>query len=345
MSEPTTYDLVQDTRIKGVEDLVQTTYMPFQGPEFSYPVAHQPMDDNMWQYVTLGMGSGILDAGGQPYWLRDLSNQTDTAKLTVSTTTGTAQAILRGFYHRLNEDMTLSFPPVSITTIYRVVLEYDPARHKEPGGPIRIRVVKNPDWNGGRHYLPLWEVERGPNQLLSDATVRQVRPKVSPSITIDYWENRPDPHSQLWGTRMTLTHGEQRGETYIALGASEITGGPTNWTRAESEWVNTSYIPNYEYVGHGYRLARKKDGRTVRLRGRMSRTNGADFTQSDAGYWAMQLPEGWRPAREVRVPAVSRWGSPQFVNVVNISTGGEVRIFPGGTTGWVCLDGISFDVE
>ena len=314
--------------------------------EMSFPIAEKALNSLQWQAVSVATGSGIADRGGQPFWLRDLSNTTDSARLTVSTTTKTAEASIMGFFFQMKRDVTVPLPPVSSPTTYHVGLEFDPTRLKDATGPIRRVVHKNTiPYTGGKIYLPFWEVTRNPNQLLSDAKVVQKRPKVSPSITIDYWENRPDPRSQLWGTRMTLTHGEQRGETYIALGASEITGGPTNWTRAESEWVNTNYIPNYEYVGHGYRLARKKDGRTVRLRGRMSRTNGKDFTQSDAGYWAMQLPEGWRPAHEVRVPTVSRWGSPQFVNVVNISTGGEVRIFPGGTTGWVCLDGISFDVE
>lgn len=241
MSEPTTYDVIQDTRIKGVEDLVQTTYTPFQGPEFSYPVVHQPMDDEMWQTVTLGVGSGLLDVGGRPYWLRDLSDVTDTGRLTVSTTTGTAQAILRGFYHRLNQDMTLNFPPVSRKTVYQVVLEYDPLRHKEPGGPIRVRVLTSLDWSGGKHYLPLWDLERDPSQLLSQAKVTQRRPKITPTITVDRWENRPPEHTQLWGTRLFLSHGEQRGREYIAWGADEATGGPTRWEDITNPgWTNIS---------------------------------------------------------------------------------------------------------
>ena len=346
MSEPTQYDLVQDARLDAHERLITPQDRERYGVEYSFPVVGQQVSDDEFQQMMLSTAAGILDQGGRPFWLKNFDDASRTAQLTVSTTTKDAKAAINGFFYRLVQDMTISLPMPSTPTTYHVCLTYDPLGHGRQSGPISVQVYAgSPPYRDGLLHVELWTVECKPSQLLSDAKVVQKRPKVSPSITIDYWENRPDPRTQLWGTRMILTHGEQRGETYIALGASEITGGPTNWTRAESEWVNTNYIPNYEYVGHGYRLARKKDGRTVRLRGRMSRTNGKDFTQSDAGYWAMQLPEGWRPAQEVRVPTVSRWGSPQFVNVVNISTGGEVRIFPGGTTGWVCLDGSSFDVE
>lgn len=279
MSEPTTYDVIQDTRIKGVEDLVQTSYQPFQGPEFSYPVVHQPMDDEMWQYVTLGMGSGLLDVGGQPYWLRELSDVTDTGKLTVSKTTGTAQAILRGFYHRLNQDLTLNFPPVSQKTIYQVVLEYNPLRHKEPGGPIRVRVLTTLDWSGGRHYLPLWDVERDPSSLLSQAKVTQRRPKISPTIHVDRLEHRPDPRTQLWGAQCYVRYGDQMGETFIASGESEETGGPTKWTSLDNPpWKPITLTPAYTAaVPVQYRISRGY----IEMRG-LVRRKDSDFSTSGA---------------------------------------------------------------
>lgn len=272
MSQPTAYDLTQDVRIKGVEDLVQTNYQPFQGQEFSYPVVHQPMDDEMWQYVTLGVGSGLLDVGGQPYWLRDLSDVTDTGKLTVSKTTGTAQAILRGFYHRLNQDMTLKYPPVSSKTVYHTVLEYDPLRHKEPGGPIRVRVLTSLDWSGGKHYLPLWDVERNPSQLISKAKVTQRRPKIAPTTHVDRPEHLPDPRTQLWGAQCYVRYGDQMGETFIASGESEETGGPTRWDSLDNPpWKNITLAPAYTAaVPVQHRISRG----CIELRGLVRRNNG-----------------------------------------------------------------------
>lgn len=304
MSEPTAYDLVQDTRIQGVEDLVQTTYTPFQGPEFSYPVVHQPMDDEMWQYVTLGVGSGLLDVGGRPYWLRDLSDVTDTGKLTVSTTTGTAQAILRGFYHRLNQDLTLSFPPVSQKTVYQVVLEYDPLRHKEPGGPIRVRVLTSLDWSGGKHYLPLWDVERSPSSLLSQAKVTQRRPKISPTIHVDYPEGMPDPHTQLWGAQCYIRLGRYAGTTYVAAGASEETGGPTRWDNLTNPpWRTISLRGGMSHGGReaSYRIA----GGYVEFRGSVRKDSGSFSTSSPTiiGWTADELP----PFRTAVGASRGRW--------------------------------------
>lgn len=340
MSEPTTYDVIQDTRIKGVEDLVQTTYQPFQGPEFSYPVVHQPMDDEMWQQVTLGVGSGLLDVGGRPYWLRNLSDVTDTGRLTVSTTTGTAQAILRGFYHRLTQDLTLSFPPVSRKTVYQVVLEYDPLRHKEPGGPIRVRVLTSLDWSGGKHYLPLWDVERDPSSLLSQAKVTQRRPKIAPTITVDRWENRPPEHSQLWGTRLLLSHSDDRGREFIAWGSSDETGGPTDWVPVNGlVWRDLTLSGGRTYPGHGLKPQYAVTPQGVLFRGRIARTSG-DFTSTSSG-WPLGWPSGLyeeRPFFVFQPVAGSGNTSPSLGRISNNS--GSLELFTQQTMGWIDLGGV-----
>lgn len=346
MSEPTTYDLVQDTRIKGVEDLVQTTYTPFQGPEFSYPVVHQPMDDEMWQQVTLGVGSGLLDVGGRPYWLRDLSDVTDTGKLTVDTTTGTAQAILRGFYHRLNQDLTLSFPPVSQKTVYQVVLEYDPLRHKEPGGPIRVRVLTSLDWSGGKHYLPLWDVERNPSQLLSDAKVTQKRPKISPTIHVDYPESMPDPRTQLWGATCYIRYGDEAGATYVADGGSEETGGPTRWR--ELTTVTTIGKPSTDtYLWEDGRLER--DGKKRRAYGRVRRAGGSDFTPTSNGFQVWFLSEKDRPASSVGglfgVAVGGGSTNPVFAKVTMRSSENTIVLYPQGNSAFFDLNGFEWTVD
>ena len=338
MSEPTTYDLIQDTRIQGVEDLVQTSYQPFQGPEFSYPVVHQPMDDEMWQYVTLGMGSGVLDVGGQPYWLRDLSDVTDTGKLTVSKTTGTAQAILRGFYHRLNQDMTLNFPPVSSKTVYHVVLEYDPLRHKEPGGPIRVRVLTSLDWSGGKHYLPLWDVERDPSQLLSQAVVRKRRPKISPPFIVDYASDLPDASTQLWGAR---AYAYMEGEEHLAWGSNEA-GGPQGWTNLTNPpWKR---VTPHASLQHGGRPAewRFANGR-FEMRGSLKlKTGSFDTTRPNTLGWTggIEVPE----FNAVVAANRGRCG------VLRTQAGASVRDtfvldMPETGISWVLFDGISIPLR
>ena len=341
MSEPTTYDLIQDTRIQGVEDLVQTSYTPFQGPEFSYPVVHQPMDDEMWQYVTLGVGSGILDTGGFPYWLRELSDVTDTGKLTVDTTTGTAQAILRGFYHRLNQDMTLSFPPVSQKTVYHVVLEYDPLRHKEPGGPIRVRVLTSLDWSGGKHYLTLYRVTRDPSSLLTGATVERVRPRVAPTIYVRDETHKPDPEKQLWGTVCFVGN---TGGQYRVASASEAGGsGETlEWVPFHALFHQVGYGITYGYPGHGSQKAIAREGQRRILRGRWSRPDGQTFSPSSYGYLLWKLEEQDRPASEERrVVSGYNLAAPNL-GVVNITADGEVRFHPVTSTTWVDIGEISY---
>ena len=340
MSEPTTYDLIQDTRIQGVEDLVQTTYTPFQGPEFSYPVVHQPMDDEMWQYVTLGMGSGVLDVGGWPYRLTGLSDVTDTGRLSVATTTGTAQAILRGFYHRLNQDITLSFPPVSQKTLYQVVLEYDPLRHKEPGGPIRVRVLTSLDWSGGKHYLPLWDVERDPSQLLSQAKVTNRASKIAPVIICDYPDALPDPKTQLWGTICYIRHGMQAGRVYMAGGTSAPNGGPAEWELADKPvWQNITLRGGYGPAFQQPQWSLTSDG-AIQTRGSVKRLSGALITGRLENF-------GWLPASISFDGMTSTITGGTGSKVVRVETSGsrDLVYYTDDLMQWMSLDGFKAWVQ
>src|SRR5699024_7858947 len=88
-----------------------------------------------------------------------------------------SQAIVEGFYHRLDEDITLSFPAVTKRTTYYVTLQYDPLRTDMP---VQAKVVTSLDYSQGKNYLHLYNVTREPNQLLTDAAVRMIRPRVAP---------------------------------------------------------------------------------------------------------------------------------------------------------------------
>ena len=290
---PTQYDVIQDARIEDVESLVKNEYNPPSALEYSYPVVDQPMNDEMWQFVTLAFGNGIMDEGGQPYWLRNLNNATNTATLTTSTTTLTAQAVLRGFYHRLLRDLEISLPPVTVDTTYYVILQYDPVGHQQPTGPIKVKVVTQLDISLGKFYAVMWTVERKPNQLLTDAKVTQGRQKVAPTITVDGFTQLPEPRTVLWGTHAFVsgTTSKDRPGIYVASGASAETGAPTEWREANSTgWTNLT-------LGTGFVAAfstpqwRMKDG-YFEFRGSIKRSNDADFATGyvTLGWTGVEFP-------------------------------------------------------
>ena len=130
--------------IEELQELVGAkTYEPVDGPEFSCSAVGQAVDDEMWQYITLALGSGVLDTGGSPYLLTDARNNDNTMELRVSRFSGNAQAVLNGFYHRLIKNMRLTFEMPLVDTTYYVVLELNPLKAKSPEGPISVKVYPN----------------------------------------------------------------------------------------------------------------------------------------------------------------------------------------------------------
>lgn len=268
--------------------------------EISFPIAEKALNSLQWQAVSVATGSGIADRGGRPFWLRDLSNTTDSARLTVSTTTKTAEAGIMGFFFQMKKDVQVPLPPVTSTTTYHIGLEFDPTRLKDETGPIRRVVHKNTiPYTGGKIYLPLWEVTRKPNQLLSDAKVVQKRPKLSPQIHVDYPESMPDPRTQLWGTTCYIRLGDERGTRFVASGESEETGGPTRWDNITSpKWRPIalsgdlqpgSRRPEFRFA-NGY----------VEMRGFLDK--GAGFSTSSSTFI------GWTPNAEIPVFLVACGG-------------------------------------
>ena len=273
MADPTPEEL--QTQIDELRSLITTQYEPPTGTEYSYPVVNQPMNDEMWAYVTRGIGDGVLDEGGQPYWFRGRENVNNTVRITVSTTTNTAQAILKGFYHKLTADKTFTVPAVSKNTTYYFCLTYDPAASTSPGGPISLQMYAGtPPATMGRAHIVLWELDRKPNQLLTAAEYRRVRPKVSPTITVDSLTHLPDPAKVLWGTQCFVS---SEYAWFQAVGSSDETGGPTRWMDLTSpEWTESTSNA-FPWVGHGYRPMWRVRGDRVEFRGRVKRSDGSAF--------------------------------------------------------------------
>lgn len=352
MADPTEYDVIQDSRIEDLEQVVTTGSNPPDGSEYSYPVVNEPMSDEQWQYVTLANGNGILDTGGFPYNLvlngdESNTNSTNSMRLTVDEHTGTAQAIVRGFYHRLTQDKTLSFPGVTSTTTYYVVLRYDPIGHTEPGGPIKVDVVTSLDTTQGKHYVVLWTVTRRANQLLTDASIQRYRPRAAGSMYVWDESHKPDPGSVLWGSLCVVG---STGAIYRSAAESELDGGGDATKRA---WVPMSDVAirgdNQAYVspGHGARIGSTRIGELVVLEGRVVRANGNIFSSGTTnGYLIHILPERHRPARERRFITKSDGiGSSDRSAVVVVSSDGEVRAYPNQSCNWVAVDGCVFTVR
>ena len=339
MADPTPEEL--QTQIDELKSLITTQYEPPSGAEFSYPVVNQPMNDEMWQYVTLGLGDGVLDEGGQPYWLRGRENVNDTVKITVSTTRNTAQALLRGFYHRLTADKTFTVPAVSTTTTYHFCLTYDPAATTTPGGPISLQMYAGtPPTTMGRFHIVLWKITRTPSQLLTAATVERVRPKITPVITVDTTAHMPDAGSVLWGTRCLV---DDIKAEYRAGGASE--DGPRTWIPLADSYTRPD-TDLYKWAGAGSRPSSTRTGSLVVMEGRVVRTNGADFYASTTiGYAVYVLPESHRPSSERRFmtkgPGIN---SETKSATIVVSANGEVRAYPHADNSWVSIDGCAFTV-
>ncbi|SMY01043.1 hypothetical protein BSP239C_03173 [Brevibacterium sp. 239c] len=335
--------------IEELQELVSAEYAVPEGPEYSYPAVGQAVDDEMWKFITLALGSGILDDGGWPYWLRKLgtdseTNQANQMKLTVATTTETAQAVLQGFYHRLLKDMRLDFPmPLSDTTYY-VVLELNPLKARDPEGPISVKVYPNElNTESGREHLLLWTVGRKPNQLLTDATITRYRPRVAPTITVTRVGDLPDPATVLYGT-VAVVYDEK--DIVIARGANNAEGGATRWESLNDPEV--VYIrPDsgvYQWVGHGAKPGAVKIGQVVYLEGRLKRAGKYEGQNFNAGteYNVMNLPAELRPKSERRFLVKNSGLNAEHTSTVTIYQDGRVVVTPGYANAWIPFDGCTY---
>lgn len=261
--------------IEELQELVSAEYANPEGPEFSFPAVGQAVDDEMWKYITLALGSGVLDTGGWPYLLTDARNNDNTMELRVSTFSGNAQAVLNGFYHRLLQNMRLEFPMPGNETTYYVVLELNPLKADTSEGPISVKVYPNElNTESGRTHLILWKVTRKSNQLLTDASVEAVRPRVVSTHLVYTRDQLPDPGESLWGS-MYFVHATS--EILMAVGANQESNGPTRWKNLTSpEWVESTSVA-FPWAGHGEKPAHRVVGDRVELRGRVKRHNGTNF--------------------------------------------------------------------
>lgn len=273
-----------EVQVQELRELITTTYVPPSGDEFSYPIVGQPMNDEMWQWVTKGFGDGVLDLGDIPYGLSSFSNVTNTATLTVGKRTHTANSVVAGFYHQMSADMQVSLPAVSATTAYYVCVTYDPLGHSTPAGPVSVQTFTGaPPTTSGRRHNVLHKVTRRPNELLSDATVERVRQRIAPTLVFGSHDQLPKLGAAdapvLWGT-IAFIHGVRK-DILVAKGDGDE--GVTRWESVISPpWIDLVLSSGYRKLGSGdtqpaYRVV----GDMVEFRGQIERTNGAAFATGD----------------------------------------------------------------
>src|SRR5699024_2476191 len=124
------------------------------------------------------------------------TNQRNTLILRAGTS---SESIVEGFYHRLTEDLELPFPPVTTKTTYYVTITYDPRDFKT--NPVKIQVYPGtPPTSHDRVHVVLYKVERGPNQLLTQATVTRYRQYTAGLLSVQNENQLPDPRSVPAGT-------------------------------------------------------------------------------------------------------------------------------------------------
>lgn len=354
MADPTEYDLVQDEAIQELQDVVTVSANPIGGAEYSFPIPNYPVNQEQFQLLSLVSGNGVIDRGGRPYWLTGHGSDSETNAqnsmiLKVSNTVGRAEAVVAGYYHVLTQDKTISLPPVTSKTTYRICLTYDPREEEGRVGPVSIQVYDTePPTSSGRVHVVLWSVTRAPNQLLTEASVTRERPRIAPTTYVYYKDHLPDANTQLSGALCVVG---ETASTYRV--SSDDVGGEGNraWVNLTSPTWQPLRLANVrESAGHGYPLSYQIAGTTVKLRGHIRRSNGENFKQSlqsELSGWDLGiLPPEATPKYSVHaLNAVSAEANPKYAKIVIHPGTGIITAFVSADCSWISLDNIQFDLE
>ena len=313
--------------------------------EESFPMRDEPMTDEQWKQVTLGIGNGVLNEGGDPYRLTNINNATNQVTVNVSTTTGLAQAIVAGFYHRIDAPVVLDVPAVTRATTYWIVLEYSPLRLESSEPPVQLKVVTALDTSQDKQYLVLHKFYRRANELLTNANYRSVKPRISPTLQVRDESELPEPETVIRGT-VAVVHGDFPD---IKIAKADP-GKPVAWVSVLSgEWFGLKDHANTtNFAGSPKQM--KRTGPTRYLRGQFYRSSGA-YTTSSAGYIVANLADGDLPKRGMRFPVVpvvhgTGAGADADAYIAISNTNSEVRLYlTRGRCGRIDMGQISWDVD
>lgn len=328
--------------------------------EESFPIVDNPMSAAQWSAVTRGIGNGVLDEGGFPYRLifKSDANATNQGIIRCPTVEGKkyGQAIVDGFYHKYDSDLVLDFPAVTKETTYYVVLECVPTRAADGQPPVQAKVVTSLDYTQNKNYVHLYDVTRQPNQLLTDATVRMVRPRVAPVMVFTSTADMPVASKTLWGTLAIVHNGRANDDTalYMSMtGDDEESVNGWFWKRVYDPnangfvWDQKGDSGTYTSpAGEGFKRAIGRRQKRRKLRGRVGLISGNDFVK-DGEYrvFGTGVGSGDTPERvqafTTTVGGVS--GGIGFARV-EVRPDGDVVAWPSKNTAWISIDGIEWEV-
>lgn len=269
--------------------------------ETSFPVLELPLNDQQWKSVTLGIGDGVLDEGGDPYRLSNAENVGNTVRINVDSKKGYAHSILKGFYHKIDSYMVVTVPAVTAPTTYYIALVYDPLNKSKP---VALKVVTALDRTSGKEYLLLHKVERAANQLLTDAKFTKYIQKITPSIQVDYPDGLPEASSVLFGTKAYCLY---TGETFRAAFNNQ-------WERTGSYKVGINSVPswNVSSATDGIVVTPTEAGKQCTMTVSITRTGvgyAVPATYTDPGSGVVStlglfVPGGYRPVNGAFTPVL-----------------------------------------
>ena len=313
--------------------------------EESFPIKDVPMTDEQWKQVTLGIGNGVLNEGGDPYRLTNINNATNQVTVNVSTTTGLAQAIVAGFYHRIDAPVVVDVPAVTKATTYWIVLEYSPLRLESSEPPVQLKVVTALDTSQDKQYLVLHKFYRRANELLTNANYRSVKPRISPTLQVRDESELPEPETVIRGT-VAVVHGDFPD---IKIAKADP-GQSVAWVSVLSgKWQGVGDRANTTNFAGSPKQFRRV-GTTRYLRGQFYRS-GRPYTTSSAGYIVATLADADLPKRGMRFPVVpvvhgTGAGADADAYITISNTNNEIRLYlTRGTCGRIDMGQISWDVD
>jgi hypothetical protein len=219
-----------------------------------------------------------------------------------------------------------------------VGLKYDPALEAAAGGPLSIMAAVKGSFapSGGTAYAALYEVTRGPAQVLSAATVVDQRTWAAAS-----YYGSPGADSLLYpvGARLVLSTGEEMIRVPKVVGGV-ITGtkwrglNTPDWQPLPTAGGLVAYQTDPEYA---------RVGGEVILRGGVQRSNGADLAAGNATVTIGVLPVGNRPSGVVRIAAAVSFAGASDGGRLTAESNGQLSFSPVSSgCKWMTLDGLRF---
>ncbi|MBT1630462.1 hypothetical protein [Curtobacterium flaccumfaciens] len=193
--------------------------------ESSFPIVGLDLTNAAWGQTVGATSNGILDDWGSAYAI--VVNTNDTVTVKRSSRSGVARAVVNGFGHQMDADVTLTVAAVTSTTKYHIGLLYDPGNVTLP---VKLVVLKGTTvpLTAGQAFLPLHIFVRQAGQTLAAAALYSPRPRVQPRLVVASATDlkQMDPLLFLNGTEALATDVRRTYRASGSLASPEWVAGP-----------------------------------------------------------------------------------------------------------------------